>query len=177
MTKRADAKFERNRHDFYPTPLAAIEPLLPHLPPRTRFYEPCCGNGVLAKHLVEVGHICMGMSDIDPSVDGARIKDALSLGSAFDSDCFITNPPWHRPLMHNLIVKLAELAPTWLLLDSDWLFTKQATPYLSNAWTIVAIGRVRWIPDTSMDGYDNACWVEFRTDPRKGGTRFVARQM
>ena len=51
MGKRSN--FERRRADFYPTPRAAVVPLIPYLRRggiRT-FVEPCCGEGDLVRHL------------------------------------------------------------------------------------------------------------------------------
>ena len=64
MGKRSD--FERKPRDFYPTPFAAAEPLIEHLPKHFTFAEPCAGNGVLIDHLELNGGICMWASDIEP---------------------------------------------------------------------------------------------------------------
>jgi len=53
------------------------------------------------------------------------------------------------------------LAPTWLLLDADWLFTQQAAPFLRKASVIIAIGRIKWFPGSAHDGFDNHVWVRF----------------
>ena len=166
MTKRADGKFERVENDFYPTPEKAVLPLLQHLTPKTRFYEPCAGDGSLSQILVENGHVCMGMSDKNPrsqfivqkSIDEVRYKD---LGSRLVETTVITNPPWDRPTMHRLLNHFLCLAPMWLLLEADWLFTKQSGPFMFSATDIVPIGRVRWIAGSAHDGFDNCCWVRF----------------
>ena len=59
MGKRSD--FERKPRDFYPTPIEAVEPLLPHLPEGFKFAEPCAGNGALIEHLESKG-VCMWAS-------------------------------------------------------------------------------------------------------------------
>jgi hypothetical protein len=160
MGKRSDG-FARNARDFYPTPRAAIEPLLPFLRPATRFYEPAAGDGALAAHLVAAGHICTGMSDIEPQAPDVEKHDAMMLTGRMGADCFITNPPWGVAAMHPLIRGLTWFAPTWLLLYGDWLFTRQAVPFLPLAAKAVAVGRVKWIPDSPHTGKDNAVWVLF----------------
>ena len=163
MTKRAMSKFERREFDFYPTPEKAVLPLLPYLEPNTRFYEPCAGNGSLSAILVKHGHICMGMSDANPRdqmVEQLEINE-IRYRHVKLAQTVITNPPWERPTMHRLINHLLCLTPMWLLLESDWLFTQQAAPFLMSATDIVAIGRVRWIPGSASDGFDNCCWVRF----------------
>lgn len=76
-------------------------------------------------------------------------------------EAFITNPPWTRSLLHPLIVHLSNQAPTWLLFDADWMHTKQAAPYLDRLVRIVSVGRLKWIPDSKMDGKDNCAWYLF----------------
>jgi len=162
MGKRSD--FARVERDFYPTPYEAVVPLLPHLRPGTAFAEVCAGNGALISHLVRAGHWCGFASDIEPLTPTILSMDALDLtpmklGLAWE--CFITNPPWTRGILHALIAHLSALGPTWLLFDADWPHTKQAIPYLHLLRKIVAVGRVKWIPDSPHTGKDNCCWYLF----------------
>ena len=53
MGKRCD--FERKPRDFYPTPFAAVEPLVKHLTQGFTFAEPCAGDGQLCRHLEYFG--------------------------------------------------------------------------------------------------------------------------
>jgi hypothetical protein len=46
-----DIRFERIPRDFYPTPLAAVPPLIAHLRGIRTFAEPCAGNDDLVRHL------------------------------------------------------------------------------------------------------------------------------
>jgi hypothetical protein len=149
------SSFERVPRDFYPTPAAAVPPLIPHLRGIRTFAEPCAGDGALVRHLESFGLRCAYAGDL---ADG---RDALALDSYGDIDAVITNPPWSRPHLHPLIGHFAGIAPTWLLLDSDWANTKQAAPYLTSCSDILSIGRVIWIPGTTMPGKDNAAWYRF----------------
>lgn len=158
MGKRSD--FERRPRDFYPTPPEAVKPLLPYLAPKTRFCEPCAGDGALIRTLMAAGHECNWASDIEPRGHGIFTADALTL-KVHKIDCFITNPPWSRDILHPLIQHLTSIAPAWLLFDADWPHTKQAVPYLKHLHRIVAIGRVKWIPDSKFTGKDNCCWYLF----------------
>jgi hypothetical protein len=155
LGKRSRSKFERNPRDFYQTPAAAVPPLIPHLRGIRTFAEPCAGAGDLVRHLESRGLRCVYQGDI---ADG---RDALALDSYGDAATIITNPPWARKLLHPMISHFQQIAPTWLLLDSDWANTKQATPYLSACTDILPIGRVIWIPGTTMAGFDNAAWYRF----------------
>lgn len=159
MSKRA-TQFERNKRDFYPTPYKAVIPLLPYLGNQIRFCEPCAGDGSLVDHLTKHGHICARARDIEPRRSDIERKDALTTLTG-NIDYFITNPPWDRKILHPLITFLSDQNPTWLLFDADWMHTKQSIPYLPRLRTIISVGRVRWIPDSTMDGKDNCAWYLF----------------
>jgi hypothetical protein len=153
MGKRSS--FPRRDRDFYPTPLAAVLPLIPWLTGIRTFAEPYAGNGDLVLHLESHGLTCAYQGDL------ATGQDALAVDSYGTIDAIITNPPWSRPILHPLIHHFARIAPTWLLIDADWSNTKQAVPYLTCCTDILPIGRQIWIPGTSMPGKDNAAWYRF----------------
>lgn len=78
--------------------------------------------------------------------------------------------------MHQAIEHFAPIIQTWMLLDANWLFTKQAGPYIEKYLTdVVTIGRVKWIPDTTMSGKDDCCWYRFSSD-KDAPTRFYGRK-
>jgi hypothetical protein len=90
MSNRAP-QFERRSRDGYPTPAAAVASLLPWLPPRTRFVEPCPGAGALVGHLTGAGHVCVGAYDL-PNHDARTASCDVPEGAVF-----CTNPPfWGR---------------------------------------------------------------------------------
>ncbi len=169
MGKRSD--FERREKDFYETPYAAAQPLLPHLDKNTKYIEPCAGNRKLISSLYM--HDCIGAYDISDYVDTQYVNfvDATehNYGITGSSTIFITNPPWKRDILHKIIVNLSDQAPTWLLFDADWLYTKQATPFLPRLRKIVVIGRVKWIEGSKNTGKDNCCWYLF-DKPKEGNS-------
>lgn len=174
MGKRSS--FDRVPRDFYPTPAEAVAPLLPHLAPGTRFIEPCAGDGALVRHLQAAGHICSRASDIEPQADWIQrrcvlTQSVLPLGEA---PVFITNPPWERNTLHQIIDRLSRFAPTWLLFDADWVHTRQAVPFLPWLRKVVSVGRIRWIPDSKMTGKDNCAWYHF-DQHSEGATILVGR--
>ncbi len=142
---------------------------MPHLAPGTRFIEPCAGEGYLVDHLKRAGHVLVGAFDL-PDHD-ARTKRYDVDGA----DCFITNPPWSRQALHEIIINLSDQAPAWLLIDADWLSTRQAAPYLPRLRHIAVIGRVKWIPDSPFTGKDNAAWTLFDRPRSNGQIHFVGR--
>ena len=158
MGKRSS--FERIPRDFYPTPREAVLPLLSHLPPGTRFCEPCAGDGALIDVLQSAGHLCCCAIDIEPRRSDIDEGDALN-GLWVGFDCLITNPPWSRDVLHPLITHFASQLPTWLLFDADWMHTRQAAPFMPWLRKVVSVGRVKWIADSPFTGKDNCCWYLF----------------
>ena len=121
------SSFDRVPRDYYPTPYSCIPALLPHLAPRTRFVEPCAGDGRLIGYLQEHGHVCESASDIEPGDPCIKRQDALQwLPSAgYEDQTIITNPPWDRKLLHPLIRRFSGYHPTWLLFDLPWAATEK----------------------------------------------------
>ena len=154
MSKRSD--FRRRPLDDYPTiDPKAVRRLLPFLAGVRRFAEPCAGDGLLIRQLETFGLVCGHSSDLRDGVDALMIDD---FG---DVDAIITNPPWTRTLLHALILHFQRIAPTWLLFDADWAFTGQAVPFLPQCSHVVAVGRLIWIPGTTVSGKDNCAWYRF----------------
>jgi len=71
MSKRFD--FKRIPRDFYPTPYAAVLPLITSLRGVRTFPAPCCGDGALVRYLKSFGVRCAHAGDI------AAVEDALAL--------------------------------------------------------------------------------------------------
>lgn len=170
MTKRAHQKFKRNKRDLYETRDAnAVIPLLPHLSGVNFFDEPCAGGGGLVRHMHTLhDSICREASDINPGFPSCKKRDVFDI-TGTDSDVFITNPPWSRPILHPLIIHLSDIAPTWLLFDADWIHTKQSIPYMERCCKIVSVGRVSWMGN-GVSGFDNCAWYlfdKYACDPTK----------
>jgi len=168
MTKR-NPGLPRNPRDEYPTPAKALVPaFLRHLAADGYgFVEPCCGNGELVWHLQANGFRCDMANDIK---HGGNAMDLKQVKAAI-----VTNPPWDRKLLHPMILHFVGLdVPVWLLLDADWMHTRQAVPFLHYCTHIVSIGRVRWMAGTKMDGFDNCAWYRFSLHPT-GAPQFIAR--
>ena len=121
------------------------------------FAEPCLGEGKLAATLMDAGFKCVHVGDIQTGQD-ALTDPRLDI---LDVDAIITNPPWSRHLLHPMIWRFIEIAPTWLLFDAAWAHTAQARPFLPFCSHIVSVGRVRWIDGTKWGGKDDAAWYRF----------------
>lgn len=201
MAKRTPRNQEGNERDYHPTPPLPVLPLLPHLLPKTRFIEPCAGNGALIESLQIAGHICEAAFDIEPQDDCIAKIDALKWYRdplvAYGDFMLITNPPWNRPVLHALIWHLCHQHPTWLLFDADWMHTRQAAgleavdalevplpgksktrikrDLLAYCHAIVSVGRVKWIEDSKHQGFDNCAWYLFANRQRLADIRFFGR--
>lgn len=176
MGKRSS--FERKPRDYYPTPVEAIMPLIPHLPlSDTGYWEPCAGDGAMIDVLNTHWHSgsCIKASDTEPMRQGISKCDALStIYVGNEIDMIVTNPPWDRKILHPIIRRFSSMRPTWLLFDADWVHTKQSAPFMPWLRRIVSVGRVKWIPDSKMTGKDNCAWHLF--DQRStGATEFIGR--
>lgn len=167
MGKRST--FERRPMDDYATiDPAAVRPLIPHLRGIETFAEPCAGEGVLVRHLQGYGLRCVYSGDIREGVD------ALDLHFLGEADAIITNPPWTREVLHQMIRHFQRQAPTWLLFDADWAHTKQSSPFIANCSHIVAVGRVKWILGSKHTGKDNCAWYRFHAQ-HHDGPRFIGQ--
>ena len=180
MGKRSD--FERVERDFYPTPKAAVVPLVPWLRDGLRYWEPCAGDGQLVRNIHELSNaVCVAISDIEPRGPDPRMQqcDALKVSpdavDMADADYIITNPPWDRKILHPMIEHFSSLRPTWLLFDADWCHTLQSSHYMKYCHKIVSVGRVKWIPGSKMTGKDNTAWYLFDQNKENDGTVFYGR--
>jgi len=171
MGKRSN--FKKHRLDAYATPEEAVLPLLKHLPKGTYYAEPCAGDGALIRILQKHGHKCVAAYDVEPKHKIVKQLDAafLKKEDLNRADVIITNPPWGREVLHQIIERSFFLAPSWFLFDADWMHTRQAMPYLPYCKKIVSVGRVKWFGNTA--GKDNCCWYLFGDCPTE--TIFVGQ--
>lgn len=152
--KNQQDEFPKIPKDKYYTwdkrPGIALRKLLPS----ATYYEPCVGAGDLIVTLQSLE--CVGYSDEE--------VDARTHKYDTQAEYFITNPPWTRTLLHPIIDNLRNQLPTWLLFDADWMHTTQSAPYMKYCKAVISVGRLKWIPGTTMDGYDNTAWYLFVKD-------------
>lgn len=179
MGKRSD-KPKIDKDAYQTIDGKAFAPLLPHIRNVRAYAEPCLGEGRLVGHLDEQAPWmeCTYKNDIGLGEDAISGQLLESASNRFDA--IITNPPWTRKVLHPMISKFISIAPTWLLFDADWPYTMQdhlpikVPELLDKCVKIVAVGRLKWIPDTTMSGKDNCAWYYFRDD-HEGGPRFYGK--
>lgn len=165
MGKRS--RFARRHRDYYPTPIAAVQPLAAVVRPGMTFAEPCAGDGALidgARTVLDA--TCGYAADVLPRRSDIRWRDALAMTERDVRGCdvILTNPPWHRASLHSMIAHFVTLRSTWLLFDADWPHTRQAAPLWAHCREVVPIGRVKWIPGSKHTGKDNCCWYRFEQE-------------
>jgi hypothetical protein len=164
--------FPRVENDWYPTPEAAVFPLIPFIKggagnQSPTYIEPCAGDGRLIRRLKKHGLSCLYACDINPRAPGIEKKDVLFFGEKLPpTKLIITNPAWDRVLLHAMIEKFRLHAPTWLLFDADWAFTGQAKPFLKFCERIVVVGRISWAGN-GVSGMDNCAWYKFGKEESK----------
>jgi hypothetical protein len=164
MGKRSS--FKRTRHDDYPTPPEALEPLIPFLDSEQMIIEPCPGEGILVGHLRRAGYAVKAATG-----DARSLRYLLSPNRTI----FVTNPPWTLEILNPIIMNLSDQAPTWLLLAADWMHLKAAIPFKSRMHSIVSVGRVQWFPNSRYSSLDNAAWYRFDKPSSRRLTRFYGR--
>jgi len=129
------------------------------------------------RQLEQASHSPYWLSDIEGKdvtydVQGVSVTrkvqqaDALKLTTPLQwADCVIENPPWRRDFLHPFIEHLlANAKYCWLLIDAGWAFTEQAAPYMDRCSDMVAMSRLKWIPDTKHDHTQDAAWYRFSKD-------------
>lgn len=172
MGKRGDT-YERSPRDLYETvDPRAVAALLPHVDRSLPFVEPCAGAGALIDGLVAAGLISLGGIDIHPLRDDIMTGDVLTLQKQeWHRYQIITNPPFTRALMHEIMLHCALQVPSWFLVEADWLMTQQAAKIIKDHGSdVVAIGRLKWFRkgdprDKGNDPMDNFVWLHLVPEP------------
>ena len=86
----------------------------------------------------------------------------LSSEDVAEASYIITNPPWERPKLHDIIEHLSNLKPTWLLIDAGWFYTLQSRELVRDRLvSMIALPRLKWIPNTKLTGKDDNAWYLF----------------
>lgn len=159
MGKRSD--FARNPRDFYPTPIEAVVPLIPHLPIAATFADPCAGDGQLVGILNGYGCGCCTAIDIKPQHWSVFKGDALEWTAPPQADLIITNPPWDRKILHPMIEHFSAMRPSWLLIDGNWAHTTQSAHYMRWCQKTVSAGSAKWVPGGKYTDRDKCYWYLF----------------
>jgi hypothetical protein len=178
MSKLGKTDYPRSKNEFYPTPISALESLIPHLENDIKYCEPCAGANDLVNNLktLRPDVICNIAFDIDPRDINIIQKSATDILETEISnvDCFITNPPFKWDMFDPVASHLISLRPTWLLIPADFMHNIRMGPYITKCVKIVSIGRVKWFSDSKASSTDNFCWYLFDKN-NNSETKFYGR--
>ena len=88
------SNFGRQGHDFYPTPTWVTQTLLDRVTFRGPVWEPCCGDGAIARQIEARGNRVVA-TDLSDHGYGAPGIDFLACNT-MPEDCraIVTNPPY-----------------------------------------------------------------------------------
>ena len=174
-----DSNFKKKKNDFYRTvddnAFYALDNIIPA---GTKFTEPCAGYGDLVEGFENLGHRCTYASDL---VIRRKTPDYINYLNAFDlkpkhvrkSDFIITNPPFTRSVLHEMIRYFVTLKPTWLLFEADWMHTKQSIDLMNDyGQTVVSVGRLKWFKNTKSKSLKDFSWYLF-TDKKRNPIKFI----
>lgn len=151
---------ERRDNDFYPTPPEPTVALISKLHgwPR-RVWEPACGDGGIARPLVQAGFDVVGTDLIDRGYGEGGI-DFLATTER-RADAIITNPPFGK-LVTQFIEHALDLETPYIamLVNSNLWHAARRVP-LWNRRTPEAVYAMCWRPDFTGSGspYFNCIWT------------------
>ena len=160
---RRSVGFTKRANDYYPTPFEQAAVLHQHLPPGTRFVEPCAGAGDLVRHLQHFGHVCTHACDIDPQDPLIDVGDGASIAPGVEP--IITNPPWSKGLLLPLLTAwLTAGRDVVVLLPVNTICNVYWAPFAPHTHSLMPAGRPRWIPNSPHKAKDDAVWVSLKPE-------------
>ena len=177
-----ESGFERQEGDFYPTPAWVTECLLSNVTLRGPVWEPCCGDGALAKVLSAAGHEVMA-TDLADRGFGRGGVDLLQT-SAMPDGCraLVTNPPYGdggtrsrtgktSPLMlafteHAIRLARQAQGQLALLVRFQWIAGRRVASLLTEGSlqsVIVLTRRIQWFDHgrATKTGQHHHAWIFF----------------
>lgn len=172
--------YDRQTHDFYPTPDWVTEVLLKNVKLRGPIWEPCCGDGAMARVLERGGHKVVATDLVDRGFGqgGTDFFDRI----AFPPGCraMVTNPPYGdggelvRPtnaslgmqkfIRHALDLTVRENGQLALLVRFQWIAGKKAAALISSgplSRVVVLTKRIQWFDmgERATTGQHHHAWL------------------
>jgi hypothetical protein len=177
-----ESGFERQEGDFYPTPAWVTECLLRSVTLRGPVWEPCCGDGALAKVLSAAGHEVVA-TDLADRGFGRGGVDLLQT-SEMPGGCraLVTNPPYGdggtrsrtgktSPLMlafteHTIRLARQAQGQLALLVRFQWIAGRRVASLLTEGSlqsVIVLTRRIQWFDHgrETKSGQHHHAWIFF----------------
>jgi hypothetical protein len=163
--------------DFYETPAAAVEAILPHLPCAVDVLDPCAGRGAILS-VVQKSPAARGIGpsvrgfEIDPS-HGTRPnvyqRDALEPETWGLPELVVMNPPFNRALefVERALVEVQRGGTVAALLRLGFLESaKRSAFHASHPSDVYVLARR---PSFTGGRTDNAAYAWFLWGPGRGG--------
>jgi hypothetical protein len=148
--------YERQEQNFYPTPDWVTAALLRRIRPPKGIWEPCCGNGAMARVLESHGHHIVATDLVDRGY-GEGGRDFLMETRLPDGvTAIVTNPPYGRTLLPRFVDHALDLTRpvggmVALLLNVQWQTSAENSKRLRMPAfdaSVILTDRIRFIPDT-----------------------------
>src|SRR3954453_17057910 len=143
--------YERQDKDFYPTPAWVTEALLRTVRLPKGVWEPCCGDGAMARILEAHGHHVVATDLVDRGYGHGGRDFMMESGLPDGVTAIVTNPPYGNGLPKFVDHALGLLRPVGgvlaLLVNNQWPTAKTNSarcrvPALDTKITL--IDRIRW---------------------------------
>lgn len=177
-----ESGFERVDGDFYPTPAWVTECLLAKATLRGPIWEPCCGDGAVAKVLTAAGHEVVATDLVDRGFGSTGVD--FFTASRLPEGCrtLVTNPPYGDggfrgragKAAGNMLgfvehaIRLAQQAEGQLalLVRFQWIAGRRVASLLAEAKmhsAIVLTRRIRWFDNGGKykTGQHHHAWIFF----------------
>jgi hypothetical protein len=175
--------YERQEQNFYPTPAWVTEALLRTVRLPKGIWEPCCGDGAMARVLESHGHHVVGTDLVDRGY-GEGGRDFLMESRLPDSvTAIVTNPPYGRTLLprfvdHALALTRPVGGMVALLVNVQWQTAAENSKRLRMPAfdaSVILTDRIRFIPDTKERPGENHCWLvwDWSRTPGRAGLMFA----
>src|SRR5258708_660223 len=85
---------DRQQNDFYPTPDWVTQALLKHVTLRAPVWEPCCGDGAMARVLERAGHKVVAKDLVDRGFGRGGVDFFECTSFPVGCRTMVTNPPY-----------------------------------------------------------------------------------
>ncbi len=172
--------YDRMAHDLYPTPEWVTEALLKHVTLRGPVWEPCCGDGAMARVLERAGYEVVASDLVDRGFGRGGV-DFLECATLPDGcRAIVTNPPYgdggalarstNSPLAmqkfvdHALRLTIRANGQLALLVRLQWLAGKRASTLISSgplSRVVVLTRRIKWFEgsDSTNAAQHHHAWL------------------
>ena len=172
--------YDRMPHDLYPTPEWVTEALLKHVTLRGAVWEPCCGDGAMARVLERAGHEVVASDLVDRGFGRGGVDFFECAALPDGCRAIVTNPPYgdggalarstNSPLAmqkfvdHALRLTMRANGQLALLVRLQWMAGKRASTLISSgplSRVVVLTKRIKWFErsDSTNAAQHHHAWL------------------